>query len=75
MKTRTPLLVTIATLGVGLALASGGPGFAGATPQRSTSFAFQSSGFGIRVNGGQVPVGSSTTAYQHIGCTNLAVRD
>ena len=75
MKTRTPLLVTIATLGVGLALASGGPGFAGATPQRSTSFAFQSSGFGSRVNGGQVPVGSSTTAYQHIGCTNLAGRD
>lgn len=75
MNTRTPLLVTVAALGVGLTLTAGGPGFAGTTPHRSTSFAFQSTGFGTRVNGGQVPVGSSTTSYQHIGCTNLAGRD
>ena len=75
MNTRTPLLVTVATLGVGLALASSGPGFAGATSHRSTSFAFSSTGFGSRINGGQVPAGSSTTSYQRIGCTNLAGRD
>jgi hypothetical protein len=75
MKTRTPLLVTIATVGVGVTLAAGGPGFAGASPHRATSFAFQSSGFGSRVNGGQIPAGSNTTSYQHIGCTNLAGRD
>jgi len=75
MKTRSPVLVTIATVGVGLTLAAGGPGFAGATSYHPTSFAFQGSGFGSRVDGGQIPVGSSTTSYQHIGCTNLAGRD
>jgi len=74
MTARIPLLVTIAALGVGLTLATGGPGFAGATPDHHTSFAFQSSGFGSRVKGGQVPVESSTTSYQHIGCTDLAGR-
>ena len=75
MTRRIPLLVTVATLGVGLTLTAGGPGFAGPAPHRSTSFAFQSSGFGSRINGGQIPAGSSTTSYQHIGCTNLAGRD
>jgi hypothetical protein len=76
LTSRMPLLLTIATLGVGLTLTTSGPGFAGAAaPDRATSFAFQSSGFGSRVNGGKIPVGSSTTSYQHIGCTNLAGRD
>ncbi len=75
MATRTPLLLTVATLGVGLTLAAGGPGFAGSAPHRATSFAFQGTGFGTRVNGGQIPASSSTTSYQHLGCTNLAGRD
>jgi len=75
MHLPTPLKVTIATVGVGLTLMSAGPGFAGTTHHRTTTFAFQSSGFGSRVNGGQVPVSSSTTAFQRIGCTNQAGRD
>ena len=75
MTRRIPLLVTVAALGVGLTLTAGGPGFAGPASHRSTSFAFQSSGFGSRIHGGQIPAGSGTTSYQHIGCTNLAGRD
>ncbi len=75
MKQRIPLLVTVATVGVGLTLATSGPGLAGTAPHRATSYAFQVSGFGTRVNGGQIPVGSSTTSYQHIGCTDLAGRE
>lgn len=40
-----------------------------------TTFAFRGSGFGTRVQGGQLPAGSDTTAYQSIGCTNLAGLD
>lgn len=47
---------------------------AAASPDR-TNFAFSASGFGTRVNGGQVPAGSDTTAYQAMGCTNVAGRD
>lgn len=76
MHLPTPLKVTIATVGVGLTIAAAGPGFAGpTTSHRTTTFAFQSSGFGSRVNGGRLPVSSSTTAFQRIGCTNLAGRD
>ena len=39
---------------------------------RSTSFAFTTSGYGTRVKGGQIPTGSSTTGFQVIGCTNQA---
>lgn len=35
-----------------------------------SQYAFSGSGFGSRVGGGDVPAGSGTTAYQHIGCTN-----
>ena len=42
-----------------------------ATPT-ATRFALASSGFGTFVQGGQVPAGSGATAYQAIGCTNLA---
>ncbi len=67
-----------------LALASSGaialgPTGAGATPahvaqakKKTTQFALQTSGYGSRVRGGQVPAGSGTSAYQVIGCTNNA---
>ena len=41
-------------------------------PRRRTGFAFSASGFGTTVNGGRVPVGSGTSAYQALGCTNSA---
>jgi hypothetical protein len=44
---------------------------AGATTT-PTKFAFKASGFGTRVQGGQLPAGSDTTAFQAIGCTNKA---
>ncbi|MFC4784506.1 choice-of-anchor P family protein [Nocardioides sp. MAHUQ-72] len=37
-----------------------------------TAFALQTSGFGTRVRGGQVPAGSDDTAYTVIACTNKA---
>ena len=37
-----------------------------------TAFALKASGYGTRVHGGQVPAHSSTTAFEAIGCTNVA---
>ncbi|WP_435747303.1 choice-of-anchor P family protein [Nocardioides sp. SYSU DS0663] len=37
-----------------------------------TPFALKAAGYGTRVEGGQVPVGSDTTAFQSISCTNKA---
>lgn len=70
MKRFTTLTVAVITACGGLVLTTG-PTLAG-TASRSTSFAFQASGYGTRLIGGQVPAGSSTTGYQHIGCTNRA---
>lgn len=74
MHARTPLTVAVATLCAGLTLTTTGPGFAGTTIH-STTYAFQGSGFGTRVIGGQVPAGSNTTAYQNLNCTNQAGLD
>ncbi|MDX6359105.1 MAG: hypothetical protein QOH37_2159 [Nocardioidaceae bacterium] len=74
MHVRTPLTVAVATLCAGLALTTTGPGFAG-TGTRTTTYAFQGSGFGTRVIGGQIPAGSNTTAYQNLNCTNQAGLD
>lgn len=65
----TALALMPVTLGL---VAAAGPTYAGTARSTSTSFAFQASGFGTRVIGGQVPVGSDTTGYQVIGCTNQA---
>jgi hypothetical protein len=73
MKSRTTIALVAIPLCAGLALTAG-PTYAGATTTRSTDFAFKTSGFGTRVIGGQLPAGSSTTAYQAIGCTNQAGR-
>lgn len=45
---------------------------AGTTP---TTFAFRAVGYGTRIEGGQLPAGSDTTAFHRIGCTNLAGLD
>ena len=75
MNPHTPLKVAVGALCAGLALTTTGPGFATGTPHRTTkatTYAFQGSGYGTRLIGGQIPASSSTTAYQHIGCTDLA---
>jgi hypothetical protein len=64
---KTLASVAAIPLVAGLALTAG-PTYA----TTSTPFAFKSSGFGTRVTGGQLPVGSGTTAWQAIGCTNKA---
>jgi hypothetical protein len=43
-----------------------------ASAKTPTAFAFKAAGFGTRVQGGQLPAGSDTTAFQTIGCTNTA---
>ena len=73
MKRHIALGAAMAPLCLGLALTAG-PTFAGARGTTSTTFAFQGSGFGTRIIGGQLPAGSDTTGYQRIGCTNLAGR-
>src|SRR4051794_35912858 len=35
-----------------------------------TRYALSGSGYGTRLGGGDLPVGSGATAYQHIGCTD-----
>lgn len=37
-----------------------------------TPFALAATGYGTKVQGGSVPVGSDSTAYQAIGCTTMA---
>jgi hypothetical protein len=71
MKHRTPVIAAVLTLCAGLVLAPG-PGFAGQSRTHRTTYAFKSSGYGTQVLGGQLPVGSDTTGYQVIGCTNKA---
>jgi hypothetical protein len=77
MNHRRIIATAMAPLCAGLALTAG-PSYAGhnTTHQSSkdTSFAFKTSGFGTRIIGGQLPVGSATTGYKAIGCTNQAGR-
>jgi hypothetical protein len=81
MQHRRLIATAMAPLCAGLALTAG-PSYAGHHSAhhsahhstKATTFAFQGSGFGTRVIGGQVPAGSSTTGYQVIGCTNQAGR-
>jgi hypothetical protein len=74
MRRATPHAAASVLLCLGLALTAG-PTYAGQhRSPKSTSYAFEASGFGTRLIGGQVPVGSSTTGYQAIGCTNRAGR-
>jgi hypothetical protein len=73
MRYRTVLAAITAPLSLALAVATG-PTFAGTTTVKSTGFTLRASGFGSRVDGGQLPLVSSTTAYGAIGCTDLAGR-
>lgn len=55
---------------------SAGVSSAAAAPQKvRTKFALSSAAYGTRVNGGSVPANSRDTAYQRIGCTNIAGTD
>jgi hypothetical protein len=71
MSPRSTVLAALVALTTGMAVATG-PGYARTASTRGTDFAFHGSGFGSRLAGGQLPAGSSTTAYQAIGCTNRA---
>lgn len=48
---------------------------AAAANVRPTHFALQASGYATRVTGGDIPAGSDRSAFQVIGCTNLAGLD
>jgi hypothetical protein len=48
---------------------------AAAPDRKSTGFAFTGSGFGTRLQGGQVPANSDTTAFTAYGCTNVSGLD
>lgn len=79
MRTRLVLPSLVALLSAGLiaspglhAQAADGSSQAARTP---TAFAMKTSGFGTRVQGGQVPANSDTTGYDVISCTNEAGRD
>lgn len=72
----TCAVLTVAATGT---LAAGTTGYAAqsqgpttAKTRTPTEFALKGSGYGSRANGGQVPTGSDTTAYDVIGCTNKA---
>ncbi|WP_125037318.1 choice-of-anchor P family protein [Nocardioides sp. LS1] len=72
---RTPLiagsvlaLMTAGAVTLGTTTAQG----MGASEKTPTQFALGGSGFGSRGEGGDVPAGTDTTAYQVIGCNNRA---
>jgi len=71
--TLVSILTVTAALAVGTGVDAGQAAERSATKStRSTTFAFQASGYGTRLIGGQVPAGSSTTGFRALGCTNLA---
>jgi hypothetical protein len=51
---------------------SAGSAKAAAGKKTPTPFSFSARAYGSRLKGGQVPVKSDSTAYQSLGCTNLA---
>jgi hypothetical protein len=64
-----PVIATLALSAGGTLLATPAPAAAATTP---THYAMQASGYGSRVGGGSVPASSDKSAFQIIGCTNLA---
>ena len=71
----TVTLTAAATLGLGALGAptsADSPQPAAAKKKTPTVFSFGAVGYGSRVKGGDVPFKSDSTAYQSIGCTNLA---
>lgn len=74
---RQPIITLAAAVAAALVavvpMAQAGPS-AGRTLE-PTRFGFSGHGYGSRISGGQVPANSGATAYQVIGCTNLAGRD
>jgi len=66
-----PVLTAFALVGTATVLA-GAPATASHNGTTPTAFALSASGYSTRVVGGDVPAGSDRSAYQVIGCTNLA---
>jgi len=72
---RLAILVAVLLLG-GTLVAASGAGYASPrTAGRSTPFAFKATGFGTRLVGGEVPVGSSSTGFRVLSCTTRAGKD
>ncbi|WP_148612199.1 choice-of-anchor P family protein [Nocardioides rubriscoriae] len=63
------------TAAIPLGQSSAGSAKAAAAQKVRTKFALSSSAYGSRVDGGSVPANSRDTAYQRIGCTNVAGTD
>lgn len=67
------MMLALTAGGTLVATPAGSATAATASPKKvPTPFALRTNGFGSRVRGGQVPAGSSSTAWQNIGCTNNA---
>lgn len=78
LKRTTPLVATMAlTMGGALIGAASvqASDSASALATTPTRYAFQASGYGSRVVGGDVPAGSDRSAFQVIACTNKAGLD
>jgi len=74
MKHRfSSMLAVVAALLGSLVMIGATSSSAGAvTTPVATRFAYGASGFGTLLKGGQIPAGSSMTAFRPLGCTNLA---
>jgi hypothetical protein len=67
------ILSTVAALGLTAGTASASATATSVAAKKSpTPFAFSAVGYGSRVKGGQVPAKSDASAFQSLGCTNLA---
>lgn len=67
--------IAVALMATGTTLASTpgvAAGAAAAATTTPTAFAMSASGYGTKVRGGDIPANSDRTAFQSIGCTNLA---
>ncbi|MET0524385.1 MAG: hypothetical protein ABWZ91_06270 [Nocardioides sp.] len=72
MKKTISTIAAVALTATGAMYAGAAEAAPAAAGKKATSFAFAGSGFGTRVTGGQVPAGSGTSAFQALGCTNVA---
>nr|MBA3308568.1 hypothetical protein [Nocardioidaceae bacterium] len=76
ISTATVVALSVAASGLLLINPATAASAAGAAANtRPTHFALQASGYATRVSGGQVPASSDRSAFQVIGCTNLAGLD
>lgn len=70
--TALALATAALTAPAAMTAASAAPAAAERAAKVPTAYAFRAGGYGTKIRGGELPATSGATAYQSIGCTNMA---